>query len=81
MKELKLAVIIPCYNEALSIGKVVDDFKKHYRRLLCMFMIIIQQMRQLKLPVSMVQSSEANRCKVKEMSFAGCLPTLRLMFM
>ncbi len=28
MKELKLAVIIPCYNEALSIGKVVDDFKK-----------------------------------------------------
>lgn len=26
MKEI--AVLIPCYNEALTIGKVVDDFKK-----------------------------------------------------
>lgn len=26
MKEI--AVLIPCYNEALTVGKVVDDFKK-----------------------------------------------------
>ena len=24
----KVAVLIPCYNEELTIGKVVDDFKK-----------------------------------------------------
>ena len=23
----KVAVLIPCYNEAVTIGKVVDDFK------------------------------------------------------
>lgn len=28
MKNSKIAVLIPCYNEALTIGKVVDDFKK-----------------------------------------------------
>lgn len=24
----KVAVLIPCYNEAVTIGKVVDDFKR-----------------------------------------------------
>ena len=24
----KIAVLIPCYNEAITIGKVVDDFKR-----------------------------------------------------
>lgn len=24
----KIAVLIPCYNEALTIGKVVDDFMR-----------------------------------------------------
>lgn len=24
----KIAVIIPCYNEALTIGKVIDDFRR-----------------------------------------------------
>ena len=24
----KTAVLIPCYNEAVTIGKVVDDFKR-----------------------------------------------------
>ena len=28
MKNLKTAVIIPCYNEELSIAGVVEDFKK-----------------------------------------------------
>ena len=23
-----VAVLIPCYNEALTVGKVVDDFKE-----------------------------------------------------
>ena len=25
----KIAVLIPCYNEELTIGKVVKDFKTH----------------------------------------------------
>lgn len=29
MKKKKIAVIIPCYNEEIAIGKVVRDFKKH----------------------------------------------------
>lgn len=28
MENEKIAVIIPCYNEAITIGKVVDDFKR-----------------------------------------------------
>ncbi|MDO5329235.1 MAG: glycosyltransferase family 2 protein [Coriobacteriia bacterium] len=28
MKKEKIAVIIPCYNEAMTIGKVIDDFRK-----------------------------------------------------
>lgn len=27
-QDLSLAVLLPCYNEAITIGKVVDDFKK-----------------------------------------------------
>lgn len=23
---LKIAVLVPCYNDALTIGKVIDDF-------------------------------------------------------
>lgn len=29
MKEPKIAVLIPCYNEALTIGNVVRDFRKY----------------------------------------------------
>ena len=28
MDQDEIAVIIPCYNEALTIGKVVEDFKR-----------------------------------------------------
>lgn len=28
MSQGEIAVIIPCYNEALTIGKVVDDFHR-----------------------------------------------------
>lgn len=28
MSRDKIAVIIPCYNEALTIGKVIDDFRR-----------------------------------------------------
>ncbi len=25
---MKVAVLIPCYNEEVTIGKVIDDFKR-----------------------------------------------------
>ena len=28
MKEKKIAVLIPCYNEAVTIEKVIKDYKK-----------------------------------------------------
>ena len=28
MAEQTIAVIIPCYNEAVTIGKVIDDFHR-----------------------------------------------------
>ena len=28
MNSESIAVIIPCYNEALTIGKVIDDFRR-----------------------------------------------------
>lgn len=28
MTEQTIAVIIPCYNEAVTIGKVIDDFRR-----------------------------------------------------
>ena len=42
----KIAVLIPCYNEEKTIEKVVADAKKHYRKQLFMYMIIIQVTRQ-----------------------------------
>jgi glycosyltransferase involved in cell wall biosynthesis len=27
-KEYKIAVLIPCYNEAITVGKVIDDFRQ-----------------------------------------------------
>lgn len=38
----KVAVLIPCYNEEKTIGKVVKDWKKNYQMQWFMYMIIIQ---------------------------------------
>ena len=27
-KKINIAVLIPCFNEEITIGKVIDDFKK-----------------------------------------------------
>ena len=32
MNSESIAVIIPCYNEALTIGKVIDDFHRELPR-------------------------------------------------
>ncbi len=45
---MKTAVLIPCYNEELTIEKVVLDFKKPCRMGIFMFMITIQQIILMK---------------------------------
>ena len=51
----KIAFLIPCYNEAQTIGKVVADCKKLYQKPMFMFMIIIQVMELMKLLEKLVQ--------------------------
>ena len=60
MKENKIAVLIPCYNESKTI-------KKFYQRLIYMYMIIIQVMELIKLQVKVVQLSDMKESKEKEM--------------
>lgn len=45
---MKTAVLIPCYNEELTIEKVVLDFKKALPHGDIMFMITIQQIILMK---------------------------------
>lgn len=44
----KVAVLLPCYNEELTIGKVIDDFKKSYQMQIFTSMIIILKIKLLK---------------------------------
>lgn len=48
----KIAVLIPCYNEAATIGKILERF---YPKRPFTFMIIIQLMIPSKLPVKLEQ--------------------------
>lgn len=48
----KIAVLIPCYNEAATIGKILERF---YPMRPFTFMIIIQLMIPSKLPVKLEQ--------------------------
>lgn len=45
----KVAVLIPCYNEAKTIEKVVSDYKKILPGGLFMSMIITQRMELVRL--------------------------------
>ena len=45
---MKTAVLIPCYNEELTIEKVIKDFKKSYQMQIFMYMTTIQKTKQLK---------------------------------
>lgn len=51
----KIAILIPCYNEELTIEKVIKDFKKNYQMQIYMYMITIQKIKQQKLQVQMEQ--------------------------
>lgn len=63
----KIAVIIPCYNESMTIEKVITDYKKLYRKLQFMFTIITQPIIQMKLPEMPAPSSGMNTGRAKAM--------------
>lgn len=44
----KIAVLIPCYNESVTIEKVIRDYKKALPEQIFMYMIIIHQIKQMK---------------------------------
>lgn len=44
----KVAVLLPCYNEELTIGKVIDDFKKELPNAIFMCTTIILKIKPLK---------------------------------
>ena len=47
---MEIAVLIPCYNEELTIGKVIEDLKiLNYRMLPSMFTITILRTKPQKL--------------------------------
>lgn len=43
MCNARIAVLVPCYNEEVTIGQVVSDFEKGCRAPLSMSMIIIRR--------------------------------------
>lgn len=51
---MKIAVLIPCYNESLTVAKVVKDYKEAFPTAdiyvqTSMYTIIIPRMEQIKL--------------------------------
>ena len=68
----KIAVLIPCYNESKTIVKVVEDFKRVFRKLLFMYMIIIPMMERTSLQEVPVRSYVMNISREKEMLFEEC---------
>ena len=51
----EIAVLIPCYNESITIKKVIEDYKKALPEAQFMCMTIIQQMARMKLQEQQVR--------------------------
>ena len=75
-EEKRIAVLIPCYNEAKTIEKVVKDYKKVLQ--LYMFMIITPAMELMKLQEMPGLRLFMNIDKVKVMLLEVCLEILML---
>lgn len=53
----EIAVLIPCFNEEITVGKVVRDFKRHCRKLRYMYMTTILLTKQWKKQKKLVNCS------------------------
>ena len=63
----KIAVLIPCYNEALTIEKVVRDWKAALPEAVIYVYITIPRMTPLKSQPGQVPLSAMNTSRVKAM--------------
>lgn len=72
-----IAILIPCYNEKLTIQKVIHDYRKVLPEADIYVMIIIQQTTQLKLPIMEEQLCDMSTDRVKVMLSELCFVTLK----
>lgn len=72
-----VAVLIPCYNEAVTIKKVVEDFKRELLEQLSMSTTTTPQTERLELPATPGQSCAMRAVKARAMSAARCSVTSR----
>ena len=68
----KIAVLIPCYNEAATIADVVADYRDALRMRISTFLTTTRPMKRLKLHVGGGQMSAVNGVRGKEMSYERC---------
>ena len=66
------AVIIPCYNEALTIGKVVDDFHRELPGATSLYMTTTRLMALRKSPSSTVPRCATSPDRAKATCAAKC---------
>ena len=72
----KIAVLIPCYNESMTIQKVVTDFKMALPDAKSMYTIIIPVTIPLCLQHRQEQLSAMSLSKEKEMLSDACFKKL-----
>lgn len=61
----EIAVLIPCFNEEITVGKVVRDFKRALRKLRYMYMTTILLTKQWKKQKKLVQLFDMSTNKEK----------------
>ena len=64
---MKIAVLVPCYNEELTIGKVVDDFKRELPEADIYVYDNNSKDRTYEIAKNMVQLLKENHVKEREM--------------
>ena len=70
----KLAVLIPCYNEEITIGKVIQDFRAQLRIPSFMYLIIAAPIARRKLPEVSAPALFRKLGRVKDTLWSPCLP-------
>ena len=78
---MKVAVLIPCYNEAITIGKVVDDFKRELPEADIYVYDNNSKDGRMKLRANMVQLFAMNTGRVRAMSQGRCFEKSRQIVM
>lgn len=68
----EIAVLIPCYNEGITIAKVILDAKKYLPNATFTFMTITARIILFPKPLKPEPLLEKSLARAKEMLFAAC---------